>query len=291
MSQEDSLGFQSDQPEVFTGYDDLSLGKQTVYESTYNPDLLHPIDRAELRSQLGLSNSHLPFSGMDLWTGYEVSWLDSNGKPHVAVAEFFVPAASPSLIESKSFKLYLNSFNQTIFKSIEAVERALEQDLSKAAGAPVAVTLKALVHATADGLGQFPGECIDDLPVNIERYTPQPDLLCNEDSGAVEQEALYSNLLKSNCPVTGQPDWATVWVHYTGPKINHESLLKYIVSYREHQDFHEHCVEKIFLDIKRFCKPEKLTVYARYTRRGGLDINPFRTDCAEDIDDIRLVRQ
>ncbi|MFL0796615.1 MAG: NADPH-dependent 7-cyano-7-deazaguanine reductase [Cellvibrionaceae bacterium] len=297
-----------------TGYSDLALGQSTVYESSYNPKLLHPVARKELRAELGI-RSELPFSGMDLWTGYELSWLEPGGKPRVAVAEFFVPASSENLIESKSFKLYLNSFNQTVFKSVEAVEQALEQDLSEVAGAPVAVTVKSLSHATQDGLGKFPGECIDDLPVNIDCYTPHPELLKLEgdtiedvedgasvgvqeintlDSDGAQdevQEALYSNLLKSNCPVTGQPDWATVWIHYRGRKIDREALLKYIVSYREHQDFHEHCVEKIFLDIKRYCHPEALTVYARYTRRGGLDINPFRTDCHEEMDDIRLARQ
>ncbi len=206
------------------GYSDLTLGQHTVYESSYNPQLLHPVSRKELRAELGV-RSDLPFTGIDLWTGYELSWLEPGGKPRVAVAEFFVPASSDNLIESKSFKLYLNSFNQTIFKSVEAVEQALEQDLSVVVGAPVAVTVKSLSHATQDGLGQFPGECIDDLPVAIDCYTPHPELLKLEndvdDEGSLDlqeinaqdslqggdevQEALYSHLLKSNCPVTGQP--------------------------------------------------------------------------------------
>ncbi|MGH1374674.1 MAG: NADPH-dependent 7-cyano-7-deazaguanine reductase QueF [Cellvibrionaceae bacterium] len=267
------------------------LGKQTEYISVYNPSLLCPIPRQQSRRELGLKPEALPFRGVDIWTAYEVSWLDSNGKPEVAVVEFEVPATSPNIIESKSFKLYLNSFNQTAFSSAYDVTRTMESDLTTAAGAPVMVTLKTLAQATQEAVGHFAGECIDHEPVKIECYSPSPDLLTLAQPEKVVSETLYSDLLKSNCPVTGQPDWASVFVQYRGPQIDRASLLKYIISFREHQDFHEHCAERMYLDIQRHCNPEELTVYARYTRRGGLDINPYRTNGAQGPVDVRLVRQ
>lgn len=278
----------TDQP---VAHADTLLGKTTEYVSVYTPSLLFPIPRLQSRLQLGMEPGALPFRGVDIWTAYEVSWLDSHGKPQVAVAEFEVPADSPAIVESKSFKLYLNSFNQTAFADLASVERTLVADLSAAAGAEVGVRLIPLQQAILSGSGHFAGECIDNEPVHIDCYSPNPDLLQVNTATGVVSESLYSNLLKSNCPVTGQPDWASVLIEYRGAAIDRAGLLKYIISFREHQDFHEHCVERMFLDIQQRCQPEQLTVYARYTRRGGLDINPFRTSGAAGPTDARLVRQ
>lgn len=265
------------------------LGQQTAYASSYDPGLLFPIARAETRASLGLNESALPFYGTDLWTGYEVSWLDECGKPIVAVAQFRLPCTSPNLIESKSFKLYLNSYNQSRFAGQEQVRAQMIQDLSAAAGANVSVQLEPVADAQLP-IAEAGGECIDALPVTIEHYHPAPELLS---TGAEwVEERLHSHLLKSNCPVTGQPDWATVEIHYRGPKIEREGLLKYVVSFREHQDFHEHCVERMFVDLQARCQPEFLTVFARYTRRGGLDINPWRSSAPGPVPGFeRLVRQ
>lgn len=270
------------------------LGHHTEYVSVYTPELLFPIKRAESRGLLGIT-ADLPFYGVDVWTGYELSWLDAQGKPVVAVAEFFIPCTSEFMVESKSFKLYLNSFNQTRFNSVEDVESILVKDLSRVANAAVVVSLRPLSSLTAKdsllAIAQLQGQCIDELPVAIEHYHPRSALLSVEE-GVVVDESLYSHLLKTNCPVTGQPDWASIQIDYKGNKIEQESLLRYIVSFREHQDFHEHCVERIFTDILRECKPQALTVYARYTRRGGLDINPFRTTSAHYTPvGLRLIRQ
>jgi 7-cyano-7-deazaguanine reductase len=252
----------------------IPLGQQTEYVSQYDASLLFPIPRRESRAQLGILGS-LPFYGFDIWTGYEVSWLNEKGKPQVAVAEFSVPCDSPAIIESKSFKLYLNSLNQTRFTNIDAVKACLEADLTAAAGASVSVSLRDLDGSSLLIDTTYTGDLIDHLDIVADTYHPQPEFLGNDNGDA--HEILYSNLLKSNCPVTGQPDWASLIVEYRGRKINREGLLRYVISFREHQDFHEHCVERIFMDITARCKPEFLSVYARYTRRGGLDINPFRT--------------
>lgn len=268
------------------------LGRQTEYVSVYTPSLLCPIAREQSRQTLGLQQGSLPFRGVDVWTGYELSWLNAKGKPQVAVAEFQVPADSPNIIESKSFKLYLNSFNQTRFGGLIDIAKTLESDLSTAAGAPVMVMVQPLSKALQHGMGHFVGESVDELDVEIDDYKPDADILSLHEPEVLVRESLFSDLLKSNCPVTGQPDWASVYVSYHGPKIDRESLLKYIVSFREHQDFHEHCVERMFVDINSRCKPLSLSVYARYTRRGGLDINPFRTNRDDDLPlDVRLVRQ
>ena len=267
------------------------LGKQTEYVSAYDPTLLCPIDRQLSRNELGVDGNALPFMGVDLWTAYEVSWLDMNGKPQVHIADFQIAADSPSIIESKSFKLYLNSFNQTRFGSLREVVRTMETDLSAAAGGPVLVMISSLHSRTLSGLGHFSGECIDGEEVVIDTYHPDPTLLVLSHPQRVVSETLYSDLLKTNCPVTAQPDWASVMIEYRGPKIDRASLLKYIVSFREHQDFHEHCVERMFLDIKQNCSTQQLTVYARYTRRGGLDINPYRSDRVGEPATARLVRQ
>ncbi|MCQ4296659.1 NADPH-dependent 7-cyano-7-deazaguanine reductase QueF [Pseudomonas stutzeri] len=267
------------------------LGKSSAYVATYSPHLLFPIPRAPKWAELGLTAATLPYQGVDLWNCYELSWLLPSGKPVVAIGEFEIPADSPNIIESKSFKLYLNSLNQSVFESREALLEVMSSDLSAAAGKPVKVRLRTLDEVAAEGVAGLPGRCIDDLDVVIEHYDhPQPELLVC-DAERVVEEALHSHLLKSNCPVTGQPDWGSVVVEYRGAALQAESLLAYLVSFRQHADFHEQCVERIFLDLQRLLQPEKLTVYARYVRRGGLDINPYRSSEALVVDNRRLVRQ
>ena len=266
------------------------LGQKTNYISQYDASLLFPIPRAESRAVLGVKGE-LPFFGCDVWTGYELSWLNEKGKPEVAVAEFTIPCESPFIIESKSFKLYLNSFNQSKFANFAAVQALLIKDLSASAGAEVSVNLQPLKNSTLLIADELKGVCIDELDVDTDVYHPFSDFLTNHSDEVVE-ETLYSNLLKSNCPVTGQPDWASIFINYKGPKINRENLLRYVISFRQHQDFHEHCVERFFLDITSRCKPESLSVYARYTRRGGLDINPFRSSERDAKPSLaRLIRQ
>jgi len=267
------------------------LGKSSDYVATYSPHLLFPIPRAPKWAELGLTAETLPYQGVDLWNCYELSWLLPSGKPVVAIGEFEIPADSPSIIESKSFKLYLNSLNQSVFESREALTEVMSSDLSAAAGKPVKVRLRTLDEVAAEGVATLPGRCVDNLDVTIEHYDhPQPGLLAC-DAGHMVEESLHSHLLKSNCPVTGQPDWGSVVVEYRGAALQAESLLAYLVSFRQHADFHEQCVERIFLDLQRLLQPEKLTVYARYVRRGGLDINPYRSTEAMVVDNRRLVRQ
>lgn len=267
------------------------LGKSSEYVSTYAPELLFPISRTTKWAELGLTAETLPYQGVDLWNCYELSWLTASGKPVVAIGEFAIPAQSPNIIESKSFKLYLNSLNQTAFDSAEAVRAVMERDLSAAAGAPVAVRVRGLDEVASEGVAVIQGSCVDDLDVAVESYDhPRPELLRCDDTRRVD-EVLYSHLLKSNCPVTGQPDWGTLVVEYAGPALDAASLLAYVVSFRQHQDFHEQCVERIYLDLQRLLQPTRLTVYARYVRRGGLDINPYRSNAAVQPDNRRLVRQ
>ncbi|MGH1484624.1 MAG: NADPH-dependent 7-cyano-7-deazaguanine reductase QueF [Cellvibrionaceae bacterium] len=258
----------------------IPLGESTAYVSEYDASLLYPIARAEARKHLGLLND-LPFKGVDCWTGYEVSWLDQKGKPQIRLAEFWFECDSPYIIESKSFKLYLNSFNQTSFLSEQTVLERMQTDLSNAADTAVQVKLYSLADEKALLINSLPGELIDDIAISVNDYHPNPALLNVDTNTLVSHKTLYSHLLKTNCPVTGQPDWATVFIEYSGVYIKPESLLAYIVSFREHQDFHENCVERIFCDIKQSCQPDHLSVYARYTRRGGLDINPLRSDYPE----------
>lgn len=267
------------------------LGKAVAYPSQYDPALLFPIPRQPKRDQIGLP-SPPPFHGCDIWNAYELGWLDARGKPRVALAEFRVPADSPNLIESKSFKLYLNSFNQTRIDSGDALRAMLARDLSAAAGAPVGVVLLPPSVQHAFQVEPLAGECIDDLPIAIDHYgPPRAEFLAADDQRRVE-ETLVTHLLKSNCPVTGQPDWASLRIAYAGPRIDRAGLLRYIVSFREHNEFHEQCVERIFIDLLRRCAPAKLTVSARYTRRGGLDINPFRSNVpGASADNPRSVRQ
>lgn len=271
--------------------EDSPLGKSSEYIATYTPSLLFPIPRAAKWAELGLSAETLPYQGVDFWNCFELSWLLPSGKPVVAMGEFAIPADSPNIIESKSFKLYLNSLNQSVFSSADELVTVLVRDLSAAAGKPVGVRVRSLAEVTADGVQAAPGICIDELDVAISNYAqPQPELLrC--DVVRVVEESLHSHLLKSNCPVTGQPDWGTLVVEYRGLALDHASLLAYLVSFRQHADFHEQCVERIFLDLQRLLKPEHLTVYARYVRRGGLDINPYRSSGPISPDNQRLVRQ
>ncbi len=270
--------------------DQSQLGKATVYADRYDPSLLFPIPRAAKRAEIGVGEP-LPFLGTDIWNAYELSWLDRHGKPHVAVAEFRVPASSPNIIESKSFKLYLNGFAQEPLDSADALQMLLRKDLGAAAGAEVGVTLhpaRTAAHAFAD----LAGESIDGLPVAIDDYgPPKADYLRADASAAVAEEILVSDLLRSNCPVTGQPDWGSVQIAYRGAPIDREGLLRYLVSFRTHTEFHEQCVERIYMDVMARCAPERLSVYARYTRRGGLDINPFRSSVPATPDNRRGARQ
>lgn len=265
------------------------LGRDSAYPEQYDAGLLYPIPRAANRAPLGIDEGVLPFVGEDEWHAFEVSWLNSRGKPIVAVARFRLPAHSPNLIESKSWKLYLNSFNQSRFYSRQEVMETMANDLAVAAGAEVSVELFD-VDASELSPQQLPGECLDDLDIAINDYTPSSAHLSvgNE----IVEETLYSHLLKSNCPVTGQPDWGSVLIRYKGPKIDREGLLRYLIGFRQHQDFHEHCVEHIFTDIMTQAKPVQLLVLARYVRRGGLDISPWRATLGlTPPTPLRLARQ
>lgn len=265
------------------------LGKKSLYKNTYTPSLLFSIPRKMKRDEIGIGD-RLPFQGIDIWNAFEISWLNPKGKPRVAMAEFQIPCDTPNLIESKSFKLYLNSFNNSHFEGLDRVQAVMKEDLSHYAGKEIGVKLFELRDVPSK-IGKFSGICLDDLDIECSHYLPQINYLSAD--GNVVEETLFSDLLKSNCLVTGQPDWGSIQISYRGKKINHEGLLRYIVSLRDHEEFHEQCVERIFNDILRLCEPQWLTVYARYTRRGGLDINPYRTNQSmkpEMIND-RLIRQ
>ncbi len=269
------------------------LGKTSAYKTQYDPSLLFPIARQGKRDEIGLAaGSALPFFGVDLWNLYELSWLNLKGKPQVAIGTVIVPSDSPNIVESKSFKLYLNSFNQTKVASSEALQQLIHHDLSEACGAPVQVRIVPQEEFARQKLGELEGLSLDRLDIETDVYQPTPGLLhADQNEGPVE-EVLVSHLLKSNCLVTGQPDWGSVQIRYVGAPINQEGLLKYLISFREHNEFHEQCVERIFVDIQRQCQPVKLAVYARYTRRGGLDINPFRTNFNTPWpDNLRNARQ
>ena len=279
---------------------DSNLGQTTQYPDQYDPSLLFPIARAETRQGSPAENTPVWIGG-DIWTAFEVSWLDSKGKPIVAIASFEFPQSNTHLIESKSFKLYLNSFNQSKFNSAKEVAALFEQDLSKASGGTVKVEIKLNHEWNSCRLVNIPGSSVDELEVEIDCYEPNSALLQLKD-GAEESEQiniLYSNLLKSNCPVTNQPDWGTVVIAYKGNSIDPSSFLKYIVSYRLHNGFHELCVEEMYCDLLKQCAPKELVVMARYTRRGGLDINPWRAsskEIANSLHDLlapfnRLARQ
>ena len=272
--------------------DTSPLGKPASYQSNYDPALLYPIGRQAKRDELQLRGT-LPFFGVDIWNAYEVSWLNLRGKPQVAIATFTVPADSPNIIESKSFKLYLNSFNQSKLAGADALKDLLRADLSAAAGAPVHVALTLQEGFSSLEMGELDGLLLDRLDIEVNHYTPNPLLLQANHSEGPVQETLVSHLLKSNCLVTGQPDWGSVQIHYVGAQIEQASLLQYIIGFREHNEFHEQCVERIFVDILNQCKPQKLAVYARYSRRGGLDINPWRSNFStgERLKNLRNARQ
>lgn len=256
---------------------DSPLGKSTIYQTEYAPSLLFPIARQDKRSEIGIKNT-LPFFGVDIWNAYEVSWLNLRGKPQVAVATFTMAADSPNIIESKSLKLYLNSLNQTRLADTNALLELLRTDLSVASGAPVQVKLITTDKFSSVQMGELEGLLLDRLDIEVDDYTPNPALLHPYPDEAIVEEKLVSHLLKSNCLITGQPDWGSVQIHYVGAQIEQEGLLKYLIGFRNHNEFHEQCVERIFMDIMRQCHPQKLSVYARYTRRGGLDINPWRSN-------------
>jgi len=268
------------------------LGHKTVYIENYDSSLLFPLPRALGRQKLG--NALPSFTGEDLWCGYELSWLNSKGKPQVAIANFSFGVTSPDIIESKSFKLYLNSFNQSRFNSAAEVQKILSADLSAASQADVAVQLYSIHEPQDSALKNLPGICLDLLDVEIDHYTVDKQFLTVSSStgeAPLVEETVYSDLLKSNCLATGQPDWGSVMIRYRGEKIDHANLLKYIISYRKHSGFAEHCVEQMFTDIWSCCKLEKLTVYCRYTRRGGLEINSWRSNFESPQHAERQVRQ
>ena len=276
------------------------LGKTSRYVDQYDASLLFPIARAGKRAEIGIAE-RVPFFGADMWTAFELSWLNLRGKPQVALAHFTIPCESTNIIESKSLKLYLNSFNNTPFADVEAVKTRLRADLTEA------VWRNATPGATLSSIGvtvlgpdlfdrepvhELDGLNLDRLDIDCTQYTPAPALLRATTNEQPVSEVLVSNLLKSNCLVTGQPDWGSVRIAYSGPQIDQGGLLRYIVSFRNHNEFHEQCVERIFMDIWTRCKPLKLAVYARYTRRGGLDINPFRTSHPQALPrNIRTARQ
>jgi len=277
--------------------EDSQLGKSSAYVDQYDASLLFPIARAGKRAELGLAGAP-PFLGADMWTAYELSWLNLRGKPQVALAHFTVPCESTNIVESKSLKLYLNSFNNSRFVNLDAVKERLRADLSEAvwrgAGRTATIGLRIVPPELFDRepIYELDGLSLDRLDVECTRFTPAPELLKVLPDEAPVTEVLVSNLLKSNCLVTGQPDWGSVQISYIGAAIDQEGLLQYLVSFRNHNEFHEQCVERIFMDIWTRCRPLKLAVYARYTRRGGLDINPFRTSSAQALpQNTRMARQ
>ena len=279
--------------------EDSPLGQVSDYPDKYDASLLYPIPRAQGRENV-LVDGALPFDGVDIWNAYEVSWLNDKGKPSVAVAVLTVPASSPNIVESKSLKLYLGSLNQSIFTCIDDVVNTIQRDVSGIVGEDILVSLtligseQVFCAGSSESWGGVielgSAICVDDEDITADEYSINAKLLAL-DGGEVVNECLSSHLLRSNCPVTGQPDWATIFVHYCGPKICRQSFLKYIISYRNHNDFHEQCVERVFADIMAECQPEKLSVYGRYTRRGGIDINPYRSNFERCSDNTKLMRQ
>ena len=277
----------------------LTLGENTEYASQYNADLLQAVPRSLNRDDLAIDQQHLPFVGEDVWYGFELSWLNPKGKPVVAVAEFRFSCLSENIVESKSFKLYLNSFNQTKFDTIKSVEQRLIVDLSAITNSSAQVRLFGVEHCPELFIANKVNECvcIDSEDISIETYQYDAELLSSAMDAASQHnddiidEALVSHLLKSNCLITNQPDWASIYISYRGKKINHGVLLKYLISFRQHSEFHEQCVERIYCDLQKYCQPEELTVFARYTRRGGLDINPFRSSHLQKAPSKRTLRQ
>ncbi len=271
-------------------FDKLPLGKSVQYQSSYDPALLCPIPRQLARDKLGIDCQPLPFKGGDIWNAYELSWLNTRGLPQVAYGEFIFPCDSPSIVESKSFKLYLNSINQKRFDDVDALKGVLQVDLSACVEAPVGISLLLPNDWPSQQLAQLSGDCLDGIDIAIDHYEPDPQLLVVMQGGIVSEQ-LHSHLLRSLCPVTGQPDWASIVIEYRGHPIERAGLLKYLVGYRQHQEFHEQCVERIFRDLSQRCRPQQLSVYARFLRRGGIDINPLRCSEGGEIRNSRLFRQ
>ncbi|AKH64013.1 MULTISPECIES: NADPH-dependent 7-cyano-7-deazaguanine reductase QueF [Photorhabdus] len=268
---------------------ELPLGKDTTYPEKYSPDLLHGVPRSLGRSSLSIKDT--PEYGEDIWNLYELSWLNKNGLPQVATGRVAINAHSKNLIESKSFKLYLNSLNQTNFENWDDVHNTIVNDLENCASGNVALELYPVTDISVQQAGNFEGVCIDNQDINIADFRFSNAYLNNAIGDEYTEETLVSHLLKSNCLITNQPDWGSVQIHYQGRRINREALLRYLVSFRQHNEFHEQCVERIFNDLNYFCKPEYLAVYARYTRRGGLDINPWRSNTPFKPSHFRLARQ
>lgn len=253
------------------------LGRPPAYTTHYDPNLLFLIERKPKRDALGLTGT-MPFFGIDIWNAYEMSWLNLRGKPQIGIATITVPADSPNIVESKSLKLYLNGFNQTRLAGSDALLALLRADLSAGFGAPVQINLNTPDQFQAIRMTELDGLLLDRLDIEVDDYVPDAGLLTVHTEEAAVEETLVSHLLKSNCLVTGQPDWGSIQIRYVGAPINQEGLLRYLIGFREHHEFHEQCVERIFVDILHRCKPQKLAVYARYTRRGGIDINPWRSN-------------
>jgi 7-cyano-7-deazaguanine reductase len=266
----------------------LPLGQTTRYPDKYDPGVLFSIPRAEARK--GWLSAPLPFRGVDIWNAWELTWLGQGKLPVAATAQFRVPADTPKLIESKSLKLYLNSFAMTQFDSLKQVEETISRDLGAAAGGTVDVRVTPVSETEAASVSRLPGLCLDELSVTCDTWEVDAGLL-QADPGTTVEEDLYTHLLRSLCPVTAQPDFGSLTVHYRGPKIDPASLLRYVVSFRQHEDFHEACVERMFADISLYCKPERLSVFALYQRRGGIDINPFRSNFDDQPPNLRLWRQ
>jgi 7-cyano-7-deazaguanine reductase len=269
---------------------EIPLGKSVDYGNSYDPKLLFTIERGVKRGELGIE-TNLPFTGQDIWNAYELSWLNEKGVPQVAIGQFRFSADTARIIESKSLKLYLNSLNQKKFASRALFSACIRKDLTHAISDNVDVVLYSVDDRDTNQVKELKGEIIDSLDIEISDYQYNASLLELKGADKVISEVLISNLLKSNCLITNQPDWASVYVEYRGRPICKASLLRYLVSFRDHNEFHEQCVERIYMDIMKCCKPEELTVYARYTRRGGLDINPWRSNCKDDMPNIRLSRQ
>ncbi len=246
--------------------------------------------RIEARKALGLG-AELPIHVEDVWNAWELTWLEPSGKPIVATAVITVPADSLNIVESKSLKLYLNSLAMSRYASSDDIAAIISRDLSGITGSEVDISVLPANETSTARIDSLPGNCIDDLEVQIDASAGvDAATLRTAGEDSIEEE-LHSHLLRSNCPFTHQADLGSVLVRYRGPAIDRESLLRYIVSFRQHNDFHEACVERMFLDIKARCNPENLTVYARYNRRGGLDINPFRSDFETSAENRRLWRQ
>lgn len=268
----------------------IPLGRKTDYADLYAPELLCAISRAESRKPMGLTTD-LPFRGVDIWNAWELTWLGESGKPAVATAELIIPAETPNIVESKSLKLYLNSFAMSRFAGAEEVCSTIAKDIGTCVGCEIVVRVTPVIAAEARRVARLAGTCIDSTEAACTDFEVNPKLLQADDDETVTED-LHTHLLRSLCPVTAQPDIGSLQISYRGPRIDRASLLRYVVSYRRHNDFHEACVERMFLDLVAQCRPEALSIHARYQRRGGIDINPFRSNTADERGlNLRLWRQ